>query len=63
MSIKIGDKVTRMLAGAIPMQLTVTNISEDFIYCGEWKFDRETGAEIDEVLGWTKTNSGSYIRL
>jgi len=40
----------------ITMTLKVTKVTEDRIYCGEpgvgWCFDRATGAEIDEELGW-----------
>jgi hypothetical protein len=56
-----GDEVTRMLSGVIPMRLRVTEVTEDHIVCGEWKFDRNTGAEIDEELGWTATLSGSFL--
>lgn len=26
-----------------------------------WKFDKETGAEVDLDLGWTPTRSGSHL--
>ncbi len=61
--IKKGDVVTRLLAGAIPMQLKVSEVTETEIICGAWKFDRETGAEIDEVLGWNKFESGSILKI
>lgn len=60
--IKPGDTVTRMLAGQIAMPLKVTKVDETCIYCGDWKFDRETGMEIDDMLGWTKSSSGSYLQ-
>jgi hypothetical protein len=50
--VKVGDKVVRMLAGKIRMELTVTAVEETKIVCGWWDFDRATGAEIDEDLGW-----------
>lgn len=64
-AIKIGDLVTRMLAGSVPMQLRVTEIDEDFIYCGPpdvgWKFSRRNGAEIDEEIGWDEQHTGSVL--
>jgi hypothetical protein len=50
--VKVGDAVRRMLAGSLPMDLKVTAVDDDFIHCGPWKFDRTTGAEVDEDLGW-----------
>lgn len=59
MTLEVGDLVTRMLSGVIPMQLRVTKIDDKFIYCGlatgrieGWKFDRTFGYEVDEDLGW-----------
>lgn len=62
---KIGDKVIRMLAGTVPMNLTVTGITDATIFCGDWEFDRVTGAEIDEFLGWgpPPLQTGSYLLL
>jgi hypothetical protein len=66
--LKAGDKVTRMLAGIIPMELTVfaseggvikarvPEIGDDY-----WQFDAETGAEIDQDLGWGPLYTGSYL--
>jgi len=48
--VKTGDTVTRMLAGVIPMELMVTDITEERIICGAWEFDRITGHEIDEDI-------------
>lgn len=60
---KVGDQVTRILADTISMQLIVTAIDEEFIHVGGgWKFDKVTGAEIDEELGWNKERTGSYIK-
>lgn len=65
--IKVGQFVTRMIAGTIPMELRVTEITEDRIYCGGWEFDRATGAEIDDDLGWGPPpkypHTGSFIRM
>lgn len=58
-----GDVVVRYLAGELRMELTVTEVTRDRIICGDWEFDRTTGAEIDEVLGWGSPpkSTGSYI--
>jgi hypothetical protein len=48
----VGKVVTRWLAGEIPMDLTITELTDDRIICGDWTFHRTTGAEIDEYLGW-----------
>jgi hypothetical protein len=54
--INAGDTVTRLLGGSIPMLLVVTRVDERFIYCGDegvgYKFDRESGFEVDEEIGW-----------
>lgn len=65
MAVRVGDHVMRMLAGRIPMPLKVTAMTADRIICGEWQFDRETGAEIDDDLGWGPPPrvTGSYIEL
>jgi len=59
-----GDIVTRWLAGSIPMDLRVAEVTDDLIMCG-WEFDRKTGAEIDEDLGWgpPPKMTGSYITV
>jgi len=67
--IKIGDYVTRNLAG-IKMQLRVTDLTDNLIVCGGtaashngWWFDRKTGAEVDAELGWGPVSgvTGSYL--
>jgi len=57
---KVGDAATRILCG-LPMQLTVTAVDDLFIYCGPWKFDKDTGAEVDEELDWGVAGTGSYL--
>lgn len=52
-SLKVGDEVTRMLAGTTAMPLKVTSISENKIVCGLWEFDRNTGLEIDDDFHFT----------
>lgn len=61
--VKVGAVVTRMLAGTIPMRLTVSEVTNDRIICGDWEFDKATGAEIDEYLGWGTPPSmtGSFL--
>lgn len=73
-----GCIVTRMLAGTIPQKMVVRLVDDDYIYCaaegfgefdektGEWtgwKFDRDTGVEEDEELGWGKKFglTGSFL--
>jgi hypothetical protein len=64
--VRPGDRVTRLLGGA-PMELVVSAVDEEFIRCGPpdtgWKFDRDTGMEVDEVIGWGPQFgvSGSYL--
>ena len=64
--IKVGDMVTRWLAGTIEMQLRVSAITDDRIICGEWEFDKATGAEIDEFMNWGPPPkypmTGSFIK-
>lgn len=61
--INVGDEVVRYLAGELRMELTVTEVTHDRIICGDWEFDRTTGAEIDDVLDWgpPPKSTGSYI--
>ena len=50
---KKGDTVHRLLAGVVPMDLTVDHISERLIHTkGGWTFDRATGIEEDPELGF-----------
>ena len=65
MEIKAGDMVTRWLAGTIPMELRVSAVTDDRIICGGWEFDKKTGAEIDEDLGWgpPPKMTGSFIKM
>jgi len=59
---KVGDQVTRVLAGSVNMPLKVTEIDDNFIHCGPWKFDKNTGAEVDEDLNWGNGGTGSYLK-
>lgn len=61
---KVGDFVLRWLAGIpTPMRLKVVSVTANLIICyGGWEFDRKTGAEIDEDLGWgPDVATGSFI--
>lgn len=62
--LKVGDIITRHFGGTdgVDMKLKVSYIDDGTIQCGAWVFDKETGAEIDEDLGWGPlTGTGSYI--
>lgn len=68
--LKVGDKVTRMLAGVVPMQLVVSHVTDTLVGCVSedpravgaiWTFSRRTGAEIDDDLGWGDDETGSYL--
>ncbi len=62
-NLRVGDVVVRMLAGTLPIKLQVSDITDQLIVCSAWQFDRATGAEIDEELGWgpPPLMTGSYI--
>lgn len=51
-SIQPGDKIERMLAFCLPMELIVQSVSDTIIDAG-WTFDRNTGLEIDEDIPTT----------
>ena len=59
----VGNVVTRWLASNIPMDFKITEVTDDRIIGGDWIFDRTTGAEIDEYLGWgpPPLATGSFI--
>jgi hypothetical protein len=49
--VKEGDTVRRMLAGVIPMDLPVTEITDTLIICGGgYEFYRDTGIEHDDFI-------------
>jgi len=60
--IKPGDQVTRLICGTMPMELKVTKVDDKLIHCGPWTFDRVTGGEVDEDLGWTAHQTGSVLK-
>jgi hypothetical protein len=59
---KVGLIAIRNMCG-IKMKLRITEVTESKFFCGGWVFDRKTGAEIDEELGWGPypQMTGSYI--
>ena len=66
----VGQEVTRWLAGTLPQKMIVLKIENGRIYCGspeypgaDWEFDPDTGAEIDDDLGFGPPPkiTGSYI--
>jgi hypothetical protein len=61
--IAVGDFVLRWFVGIPkPMRFKVTQLTADRIICGGWEFDRRTGAEIDEYLGWGPGGvTGSFL--
>jgi len=61
--IAVGDFVLRWFVGIPkPMRLRVTQLTADRIICGGWEFDRQSGAEIDEDLGWGSGGvTGSFL--
>jgi len=61
-SLRPGDKVTRLLCGSIPMEITVTKVDDTLVHCGDWTFDIMTGAEVDEDLGWGPQGTGSVLK-
>jgi hypothetical protein len=71
--VNVGDVLTRILAGTIPLKVVVGKIDENYVYVtdidgvipleGGWKFLISTGGEVDEELGWDgKLMTGSYIK-
>ena len=62
--LQVGDYVTRHMGGA-ELELKITSIDDYFYHCGPWKFDKKTGAEVDEELNWgpPPQHTGSYIIL
>lgn len=62
--LQVGDYVTRNMGGA-ELELKISKIDDRFIYCGPWKFCKNTGAEVDEDLNWgpPPQHTGSFIIL
>lgn len=64
MDARKGDFVLRYFGNIsiTPMRLKVTDVTDTVIKCGPWEFDKETGLELDEDLGWDARHSGAYIK-
>lgn len=71
--VPVGEIVTRMLAGSVPMQLRISRVTETSLFCkppdapdfpDEWEFDKATGAEIDDYLQWGPKfgRTGSFLK-
>lgn len=60
-SVKVGDTVVRVLANIVKMPLVVSEVTDTQIICGHWTFDKATGAEIDEYLGWGPEGTGTCL--
>lgn len=64
LDVKPGDRVARQVGRKGPlMWLTVTEVTDDSIFCNLWQFDRRSGAEIDHELRWGPEygRTGSYL--
>lgn len=62
--VKEGQEVFRYLCGTIEMPLIVSKVDETFIHCGDWKFLKSNGNEVDEELGWDGiSKTGSFIQI
>ena len=60
--LKPGDKIVRLIAGSVPMTMVVDRIESNLIHMhGGWTFDVNTGAEVDEDLGWGNEHTGSFL--
>ena len=73
--LKVGDRVTRFVGqGVVMMQMEVIQVNETTMECAHivdehlvklgWNFDRESGAEEDDSLGWGVKygHTGTYIK-
>lgn len=71
--LKIGDELTRVLGGEVEMPVIVGYIDDNTFKVGSvkgaiswedgWTFNKHTGLEIDEDLGWDGiSKTGSYIK-
>lgn len=64
--VELGWIVSRNLGGA-SIELFVSAVDQRFIHCGPvgagWKFDRLSGIEVDEEIGWGPQfgRVGSYL--
>ena len=59
--VRASDTVRRLIGGQLAMYLKVTKVTDTEIHCGDWRFAKSTGGELDEDLGWTEHATGSVI--
>lgn len=62
--LKAGDTIDRIMGPGLVVPLIISKIDEKLIHCGPWKFDKLSGAEVDEELGWGPEfgQTGSWIQ-
>lgn len=61
---KVGDTVNYSYAcGSSSRQLLVTDVTETEIICSGYRFDRNTGNEINEIIGWDEFENPSFIMV
>lgn len=58
-SVRVGDELTKMLSGLVPIKITVTGIDKDYIHCGDIKFDIVNGKQYNENVDFGRV---SYLR-
>lgn len=57
-----GDRVRRALSPWTSMTVIVSFITDNFIWCGTYYFNKKTGFEIDQRRGWDGVRvSGSVL--
>lgn len=62
LEVTVGQRVVRYISSArVSMPLYVTAVEPTLIRCGNWTFDRQTGAEIDPALGWGERDAEGTI--
>lgn len=57
----VGDLVRVQTSPIMSTELLVTEMTPEFIVCGDRKFSKNTGAEVDERRNWTETRTGAYL--
>jgi hypothetical protein len=60
-SLQPGDTVKRTCGSVVSTELLVSEVDDEFVHCGPWKFSKRTSAEVNEELGWDEENTGSLI--
>lgn len=60
-TVKVGELVRRVFGGIVSIEMLVTAVDEDFIYCDDLKFSKKTTAEINEDQGWDENSTGALL--